>query len=184
MTTWQEAQEMHAAAEQVWNASQVQQAISAMALKINTLYQDIEEILALVVMNGGLFTAASLLPQLRSAVHMDYIHASRYGQNTEGGVLTWHSKPKSTLTNVHILLIDDIFDEGYTLAAIHRFCQEAGAASVRSAVLTTKTHTRKVPNFHPDISGLMVPDRYVYGMGMDYKGFFRNLSAIYAVREA
>lgn len=183
MATWQQAQEIHITAEQVWSAAQVQQAISAMALKVDDLYQESEEILALVMMNGGLFTAAALLPQLHSAVRMDYIHASRYGQNTEGGELTWHCKPKSSLENAHILLIDDIFDEGYTLAAIDNFCQAAGAASVRSAVLTIKAHDRKVPNFHPDVSGLVVPDRYVYGMGMDYKGFFRNLPAIYAVQE-
>lgn len=82
-----------------------------------------------------------------------------------------------------MLVIDDIFDEGDTLKAIVAEVRRQGAAAVYSAVLVNKRHDRKAAGLTVDFVGLEVPDRYVFGCGMDYKEYWRNLPAIYAVRD-
>jgi hypoxanthine phosphoribosyltransferase len=79
-------------------------------------------------------------------------------------------------------VIDDILDEGLTLAAIVARCREEGARRVWTAVLVEKQRARAV-DFTADFVGLTVPDRYVFGYGMDYKGYLRNARGIYAVAD-
>ena len=81
-------------------------------------------------------------------------------------------------------MIDDILDEGITLAAITEELASKNPASLRTAVLVQKRLSRAAPvPMIADFVGLEVPDRYVFGCGMDYRGFFRNLDAIYALAE-
>ncbi|MEC9406222.1 MAG: hypoxanthine-guanine phosphoribosyltransferase [Pseudomonadota bacterium] len=138
----------------------------------------------LVVMNGGLVPAAGILAHLRSAVTVDYLHATRYREQTAGGRLEWRVPPPSNLRGRSVVIVDDILDEGYTLAAIQQALQACGAAEVRTAVLADKQHDRRCPQARADWVGVTVPDRYVFGCGMDLHGYFRQLPAIYAVAEA
>jgi len=139
--------------------------------------------LVLVVMNGGLVFAGKILPQLGFPLQLDYIHVSRYRQNTQGGELDWLVQPKTSLAGRHILILDDILDEGHTLQAIVRHCENAGAVSVKTAVLVDKVHDRKaVPDLKADFEGVRVPDRFVFGFGMDYQGYWRNAPGIFAVK--
>lgn len=138
------------------------------------------DVLAICVMNGGLVTAGLLLPRLDFQLRVDYMHASRYRERTSGDQLHWKVEPSEPLAGRDVLIIDDILDEGYTLEAIIRFCRQQAPASVRAAVLVEKIHRRGV---RPpvDYIGLSVPDRYVFGFGMDYRGYWRNAAGIYAV---
>jgi len=140
------------------------------------------DVIVLCVMNGGLVPAGMLLPRLNFQLRVDYLHASRYRERTHGDELQWRVEPSQSLVGKDLLVIDDILDEGYTLDAILRFCQDQQAASVRAAVLVEKLHDRGI---RPpvDYIGLQVPDRYVFGCGMDYKGFWRNMPGIYAVAD-
>lgn len=140
--------------------------------------------LVLVVMTGGVIAAGKLLPRLDFPLEIDYLHATRYGEATSGGELRWLARPRHSLANRHVLIIDDIFDEGVTLKAIVEACRIEGAASVRCAVAVDKRHGRKVEGFLPDYVGVEVPDRFLVGEGMDYRGYFRNLNGIYALPEA
>jgi hypoxanthine phosphoribosyltransferase len=79
-----------------------------------------------------------------------------------------------------VLLVDDILDEGHTFRGLLEACQEEGAASVQTAVLADKPNPARVPGLKADFAGLTVPERYVFGVGMDYKGYLRNVNAIYA----
>ena len=137
---------------------------------------------AVCVMQGGLVTAGKLLPLLDFPLQQDYLQASRYGANTTGGQLTWLARPAAELKGRTVLLLDDIHDEGTTLAAIVADCLDAGAAAVFSAVLVNKIHNRK-RGTAADFVGLDVPDRYVFGCGMDYQGYLRNLPGIHALAE-
>ena len=83
----------------------------------------------------------------------------------------------------HVLVVDDILDEGHTLGAIMDTLRELETASVQSAVLVDKIHDRRVEGVQADFFQLQVPDRYVFGCGMDYKGWYRQLPAIYAVAD-
>ena len=137
--------------------------------------------LMLCVMNGGLFLTAELLQRMEFLLELDYIHATRYQGETEGGEMQWIRFPADKIQGRHVLIIDDILDIGITLKEIQSACHQAGAADVKSVVLTTKQHDRRIENVASDYVGVEVEDRYVFGCGMDYKGYYRNLNAIYAV---
>lgn len=135
------------------------------------------------VMNGGLITTGHLLTRLGFPLEVDYLHATRYRGGLRGGELFWRVSPEVPMAGRHVVIVDDILDEGATLAAILEYCHQAGAASVSSAVLVEKMHGRKaVPGLKADYCGLEVEDRYVFGFGMDYKGYWRNAPGIFAPR--
>lgn len=135
------------------------------------------------IMNGGLYFTGQLLRLLTIPVSVSYLHATRYGDKTQGQELQWLVKPKAEeIHNHHVMLLDDIFDEGITLEAIAKECQALKPRSLQCAVLVDKEHARKpASGFAPDFAGLKVPDRYIFGCGMDFKGLWRNLPAIYAI---
>lgn len=138
--------------------------------------------LVLCVMNGAVIAVGLLLPRLRFPLGLDYVHATRYRETTSGGDLEWHYRPASSVRGRHVLIVDDILDEGITLDAIVRACREDGAVSVHTAVLVEKQRQRRC-NFKVDFVGIRLPDRYLYGYGLDYKGYFRNVDAVYAVAD-
>lgn len=169
-------------ADCLWSAAQVQQAIEAQAAVIQQQLGD-KNPLVLVVMRGGLMFGAQLLLKLRFPLEVDYIHVTRYGRGLSGSELQWKVTPSESMENRHVLILDDILDEGLTLEAIMQACESHGAASVTSAVLVEKLHDRKPnPDFKATFTCLEVPDRYVFGYGMDYKGYLRNADGIYAVK--
>jgi hypoxanthine phosphoribosyltransferase len=133
------------------------------------------------VMNGGLITTGHLLTRLGFPLEVDYLHATRYRRGLRGGELFWRVSPEVPMADRHVVIVDDILDEGATLAAILDYCRQAGAASVATAVLVDKQHRRKaVPGLKADYCSLEVVDRYVFGFGMDIKGYWRNAPGIFA----
>lgn len=140
--------------------------------------------IVLAVMNGGLIVSGQLLSRLRFPLEVSYLHATRYRGSTSGGALKWLAQPDMLLTGRDVLILDDILDEGHTLKAVRDWCEAAGARKVWIAVATDKQHDRKVPDMKADFVGLSVPDRYIFGEGMDYHGFFRNVAGIYALPES
>jgi hypoxanthine phosphoribosyltransferase len=170
-----------ATAEQIYTQEQMDQAVVRMAGQIRVRLADRNPLL-LTVMNGGLMFAGCLIQHLHFPLQMDYLHASRYGDATSGGELKWKARPGTAMTGRHVLILDDILDQGGTLLALIDYCRAQGAASVSTAVLVEKLHSRKDdPNFRADFLGLTVPDRFVFGFGMDYRGYWRNAPGIYAV---
>ena len=153
-----------------------------MAVEITKVLED-KNPLVISLMNGGLIAAGQLLLRLDFILQVDFIHASRYREQTAGGTrLNWLVKPHQLLKGRHVLLIDDILDEGMTLYEVVQFCKREGVAQVYTAVLADKKHDRRVPaEFKADFTGLEIDDHYVFGCGMDYRGFLRNANGIYAV---
>jgi len=135
----------------------------------------------LCVMHGGLIFAGALALAIPSDLEFDYVHATRYRGATRGSELHWIRQPQIDLSGRTILLADDILDEGYTLRAIRDYCLERGARRVLIAVLCEKRHARVAPGIVADFIGVEVPDRYVFGYGMDYHEQGRNLPGIYAL---
>ena len=175
----EQAQNVLDNAELLFNTEDVEAAITSMALAITAELTNSNP-LVVPVMNGGLVLGGKLIPQLNFPLQMDYIHATRYRGKTSGSELHWLKKPE-TLTDRVVLLIDDILDEGITLAAIVEYCYAAGAKKVLTAVLAEKVLEQDKPIQHADFTGLHVPNRYVFGYGMDYYEYHRNLAGIYAV---
>jgi len=166
-------------AERLYTMPQVEAACDRIAEAINRELAQ-RELIVLCIMNGGLVITGLLLPRLTMPLRVDYLHATRYRDNTSGADLHWRVEPTNDLAGRDVLVLDDILDEGYTLQAIMDFCEAQGAASVSAAVLVQKQHQRGV---RPPVGyiGLQVPDRYVFGAGMDYRGYWRNAAGIYAV---
>lgn len=169
-------------AELLYSADEVEKAITEMSIAISNEIKESNP-LVLPIMIGGLVLAGRLIPQLNFPLQIDYIHATRYRGSTSGNKLNWLKKPEKTLQDKTVLLIDDIFDEGITLSAIIKYCNEAGAKKVFTAVLAEKNIDKDKPIKNADFTGLTVPDRYVFGYGMDYHEYLRNSAGIYALKE-
>ncbi len=137
------------------------------------------------IMNGALPFAGQLALELGSRgqdAQFDYMQASRYHGET-GGELVWKHRPVSALFGRRVILVDDILDEGFTLQGVREWCLEQGATDVRIAVLTVKKHDRCLPGVKADYSGIELPDRFVFGFGMDVSESLRSLPAIYAMKQ-
>ncbi len=175
-----EARRTLAEADLVCTPTQVQAAIERLAVEIRARLAEANP-LVLTVMGGGVIFAGQLLPRLDFPLECDYLHATRYGDATTGGELNWIVEPRTPVDGRSVLLLDDILDEGVTMAAIKRRLVAQGAKECFVAVLTEKELGRQKP-IVPDFVGLHLPNRFVFGCGMDVKGAWRNLPAIYAVK--
>lgn len=177
-----EINQVMAEADCLIDEQQVQTAIQNMADDITGRLKDSNPLL-FCVMNGGLIFTGQLLPRLNFAVQAEYLHATRYRQETTGGILEWKLQPDADMKDRVVLIVDDILDEGTTLCAIADYCRAHGAKEVLTAVLVDKQHDRKAhPDLKADFTGLYVEDRFLFGYGMDYKGYLRNAPGIYAVK--
>lgn len=176
-----EIRQVRAEADCLFTVEQVEAALDRLAAEITAQYQN-RNPLVLCVMNGGLIATAGLLQRLDFPLQSDYLHATRYRGETRGGELHWLREPAHPLAGRAVIVVDDILDEGYTLAAIVEHCRAQGAASVESVALVEKQHTRK-HGIEADYIGLAVEDRYVFGYGMDYKDYLRNAPGIFAVKD-
>lgn len=178
--TYEQAVTVHEQADLLITGEQIAASIDTLASEItDAMAEDMP--LVLCVLNGGMIPMAQLLLKLQFPLETDYLHATRYGKKSVGTNLSWLARPSIDFKGRTILVVDDIFDEGHTLAAICEYLEEAGAKKVYAAALLNKVHDRKV-EYRPDFVGLDVEDRFVYGFGMDYQGYFRNAEGIYAVK--
>jgi hypoxanthine phosphoribosyltransferase len=169
-----------ARADELYSASQISATLERLADEIHAQFSD-RQPLVLCAMKGAVVFVGQLLPLLRFPLDFDYLHATRYQDQTLGGELTWCFFPGAQMAGRHVLVLDDILDEGHTLAAIRDRCLAAGASSFHSAVLLDKLIASTKP-IAADFVGIRIPDRYVFGYGMDINGWWRNLPAIYAIR--
>ena len=181
MTDIQRARDLLAAADLIHSEQAVAAAVSRVAAEITAVLGETNP-LVLCVMSGGVPFAGQLITQLLFPLDFDYLHVTRYGQDTSGGALSWRAAPWTPVKGRTVLVVDDILDEGETLAAVRDKLLELGAASVLTAVLTDKANGLAKP-IHADFTGMSVPNRYVFGCGMDAYGYWRNLPAIYALKD-
>jgi len=178
----QEAWDFLENSDPVCGATEVQVAIGRLAGEIQARLGEAYP-MVLVVMGGAVVFSGQLLPQLRMPLDLDYIHVSRYGAATKGGGIRWRVEPPVGVRGRNVLVLDDILDGGQTMAAIRDRLLELGAQSFRCAVLVEKILQNEKP-LRADFVGLRIPDRFVFGCGMDAKGFWRNLPEIRAMRES
>ena len=176
-----EAKDLLAGAEVIHSAEVVAAAVSRVASEITEKLGDTNPLL-LCVMSGGVPFAGQLMTQLNFPLEFDYMHVTRYGQETSGGALSWRSAPWTSVKDRTVLILDDILDEGVTWAAIVERMKQLGAKACYTAVATDKLNGKTKP-IKADFVALTVPDRFVFGYGMDVRGNWRNLPAIYAMKE-
>lgn len=176
----QEAGKIFAEADLLCSAEESALAVRRLAAEITARLADANP-LVLAVMGGAVVFTGQLLPQLIFPLDFDYLHVSRYGDVTRGGQLEWIVEPRSAVAGRVVLVLDDILDEGVTLAEITKRLRAQGASDVLSAVFADKNIGRSKP-IAADFVGVHLPNRYVFGFGMDVKGAWRNLPAVYAMK--
>jgi hypoxanthine phosphoribosyltransferase len=181
MLTNQQARDTLADAELLFSADQVQAALVHVAKEINATLAD-QHPLVLSVMGGAVIFTGQLLPMLDFPLDFDYLHVSRYGNEKQGGELHWKVAPRENVKDKVVLVLDDILDEGHTLQAIKQRVMELGATKFYCAVFADKVNGKAKP-IRADFVGMELPNRFVFGFGMDIHGAWRNLPAIYAVRQ-
>ena len=167
--------------ECLFDHAEIDRAIDRIAVDIRNDYAGARPVY-LTVMHGGMLFASQLALKLGIDLEFDYLHATRYRGATTGSGLAWLHRPATPLEGRRVLIADDILDEGHTLKAVRNWCEDQDAAEVRIAVLCVKRHDRRVEGIDADYIALEVPDRYVYGFGMDYNEQGRNLPGIYALK--
>jgi len=167
--------------EIIFSEQEVQAAVLRMAKEINTAMAETHP-LVLSVMGGAVVFTGQLLPLLNFPLDFDYVHVSRYGNNQQGGEIKWKVAPQENVRGRVVLVVDDILDEGETLNAVKERVMALGAAQFFSAIFADKLNG-KIKPIKADFVGLEVPDRFVFGYGMDIHGAWRNLPAIHATKE-
>ena len=181
MISAQEALDILDRAELICPAEEVAATVKRMAGEIGVALGESHP-LVLSVMGGAVVFSGQLLPLLNFPLDFDYIHATRYGNETQGNTLQWKVMPKENVAGRVVLVLDDILDEGHTLAEIRDKVLELGAKSFHCAVFADKVLGREKP-IKAEFIGISLPNRYVFGFGMDVRGAWRNLPAIYALKE-
>ena len=179
--TREDAERLLAQADLLFAPDEVNAAVSRMAGEISARLKD-EFPVVLSVMGGAAVFTGRLLPLLGFPLEFGAIEVTRYNNDTQGRDISWRLPPRDNVKDRTVLVVDDILDEGITLAAIRRKLIEMGAGKVYSAVFADKAIGREKPA-HADFIGVTVPNRYVFGFGMDAYGLWRNLPAIYALKE-
>jgi hypoxanthine phosphoribosyltransferase len=168
-------------AELLCPGEQIGEAVARVAASVSTRLAN-EFPLVLTVMGGAMIFSGHLLPLLHFPLECDFLHLTRYGEATKGGHIRWEVFPRVSVRDRAVLVVDDILDEGHTAAAIHKHVLEAGARECLFAVLVDKQIGRRKP-IAADFVGLELPDRFLFGFGMDVRGVWRNLPGIYAVKQ-
>lgn len=182
----QRAKEMLANTELIHDAAAVQAAVARVADELNRRYGQPDSTafpLVLGVMGGAVIFTGQLLPRLTFPLEYDYIHVSRYGENERGGKVQWKVVPRQNVQGRIVIVVDDILDEGETLAEVKQRLLAMGAETVVLAVFADK-QIEKPKAIRADVVGLTVPNKFVIGFGMDGQGYWRNLPEIRAVKPA
>ncbi|QXP91255.1 hypoxanthine-guanine phosphoribosyltransferase [Methylococcus capsulatus] len=178
MNRLEEIRQVETAAERLYSEAEVENAIVRLAAEITEAIADRNPIV-MTILTGGIVFAGKLLTHLRFPLELDAIGATRYRGRTAGGVTHWRLEPDLSLQGRTVLLVDDILDEGVTLAEVREHCLDRGAERVLIAVLVDKDLGREKP-CRADFVGLVTENRYLFGYGLDYKGYLRNAAGIYA----
>ena len=166
----------------LFNREEVMAAVQKMADEINEYYGD-ESVIMVSVLTGAIIPAAWLATLLKMPIQMDFVHATRYRGGLYGAELEYRVPPRLDLEGKKVLIVDDIFDEGHTLAAIKGSVEKRKAESVKMASLVRKMHDRGLDRDYVDFIGLDVPDVYVFGCGMDAYEEWRHLDEILVLEE-
>ncbi|HYN27488.1 MAG TPA: hypoxanthine-guanine phosphoribosyltransferase [Burkholderiales bacterium] len=167
-------------ADLVCSEQEVDRAVERVAAEVTARLADANP-LVLSVMGGAVVFTGRLLPLLHFPLELDYLHVTRYDGRIRGSEVRWKAGPRTDIRDRTLLVVDDILDEGDTLAAVRERLLADGAAAFFSAVFADKDTGRAKP-IRADFVGVRVPDRYVFGFGMDINEYWRNLPAIYAMK--
>ena len=176
-------EQVHQRATCLAKPAEINDALDRMATEITRDLSNAMPLL-LCVMIGGVIPIGQLATRLSFPLEIDYIHVTRYRGSTRGGDLHWLVEPRQSLKDRVVLIIEDVLDGGYTLAAIVDYCKQQGAKAVYTSVVVDKAVKREADALQDaDYVGLTLGDHYIYGFGLDYHEYLRNVAGIYAIAQ-
>jgi len=161
--------------------AELAQGVREMAAAIKATYGD-QPLTIVGILTGSVVLMADLIRLLDMPLRVGVVQTSSY-QGTERGRLTINAAMMPEISGRDVLLIDDIFDTGHTLAKVVELLKEHNPTSLRSAVLLRKTGRQEVV-YQPDFVGFQIPDEFVVGYGLDYNDEYRNLPYLAALEPA
>jgi hypoxanthine phosphoribosyltransferase len=165
----------------IFSKQEIDIALDKLAKDISNRFAESDPVFLCVVV-GGIVPLGNLLLRLDFPLEVDYIHVTRYSGKTFGEEIVWKAMPTVSLKDRIVVIVDDILDGGLTLSAIVDYCKEQKVKEAYTAVLLDKQKPREKGGIEKaDFHGLVVDDRYVFGYGLDYKGYLRNANGIYAI---
>jgi hypoxanthine phosphoribosyltransferase len=178
-----DALEVRRSARRLYSAREIGRALRRMAAAITADLAGADPVVV-AVMQGGAFAAVELSKRLRFAHEFDFVHVTRYAGGTRGGEIEWRVRPSADLKGRTVLVVDDVLDRGHTLRALGAELERIGVARQVTAVLVVKNIVGGRARPKVDYVGVEVDDVYVFGCGMDYRGYWRGLPALYAADDA
>ena len=135
------------------------------------------------VLKGSVFFMCELAKRLTVPVTMDFMSVSSYGNDTKSsGVVKMIKDLDESIEGRDVVLIEDIMDSGRTLSYLINILKERKPASFKVVTLLDKPD-RRVVELEPDITGFVIPDRFVVGYGLDCAQKYRNLPYIGVISE-
>jgi hypoxanthine phosphoribosyltransferase len=161
---------------------QIREGVGRLAREIAARYAA-RPVTLVAVLTGSLVLVADLIRRLGLPLRVGLVQSRSYrGGATTPGALEINQSMLPDLAGRHVLLVDDIFDTGRTLAELVGRVEALGAASVATAVLLVKQGRQEV-TYRPNFVAFEIPDAFVVGYGLDYNDLYRNLPYVAALDE-
>ncbi len=183
MVTLEEITKISKKAYCIYTKAQVEQALEKMAAQMTKVLKS-ENPLFLVVLMGGMMPCTNLVLNLDFPLEMDYVHVSSFDITTnQSSELHWKVKPKVQIAGRTVVIVDDILDSGITFQVIKQYCENCQAKKVYTAAMLDKQVVRKPGGLETaDFTALTIEDQFVFGYGLDYSNYLRNLPGIYSIK--
>jgi hypoxanthine phosphoribosyltransferase len=160
------------------NREEISQRIEKLATEIMKDFKN-QKVLFIGILKGAFIFVADLIRKLELELEVDFIEISSYGHKTEtsGKVKIVHGI-NVDITDKNVIIIEDIVDTGHTMSFLINYLKKKGPKSLKLCVLMSKPSQREI-KIHFDYLGFKVPNKFIVGYGLDYKGRFRELPEIY-----
>lgn len=160
--------------KQLLSEAQIRDGIERLAGEISRHYAG-RPLTIIGVMTGSIVLLADLIRRLDLPLRVGLVQARSYrGAATTPGELAINTDLLPEVAGRDVLLVDDIFDTGHTLATLVEALNRLEPRSLRSAVLLAKLGRREV-DYRPDHVAFEIPNEFVVGYGLDYRDAFRHL---------
>jgi hypoxanthine phosphoribosyltransferase len=160
------------------SASEIQQRVVELGQQLTREYADVSELRLIGILKGAWVFMADLVRCIDLPVTCDFMGVSSYGPRTvQSGVVRLTLDLAEPITDLEVLLVEDIVDTGLTMRFLHQTLALRRPKNIRTCTLLDKPSCRCVP-FVPEYVGFTIPDHFVVGYGLDAAGAYRNLPHI------
>ena len=157
--------------------------INQVAAQISKDYEG-KSVHLICILKGGVFFTCELAKRLTVPVSLDFMSVSSYGDDTKSsGVVRIVKDLDEPLTDLNVLIVEDIIDSGRTLAYLLEILDKRGPKDIRLCTLLDKPERRVKKQVHVDYTCFTIPDEFVVGYGLDYDQKYRNLPYIGVVEQ-